>query len=333
MDFLKTLLAYMTLMATLGVQEGPAPQSVPTPTPLPAHITASPVPNQTAAPTATPAPTNAPAPTLTPNNRYAKVAFGDSGNNVRKLQNALIDLGYMPKGSADGQYGYQTYNAVKAFQKANGLEADGVAGPITLTNLYENPGVIGVVEETPIPTATPTPSLPPLPTPEGTSAANITAAVTIAPVQPVTLMKLEGAHIISGNDGKELYQETLVDGVPALVRPDLWMNGSGAAVVSLAQLADCLENWSLMGSSADGLYTLNACGYTVSIHLQTTGLSVLVDNEPVVVPAADVILQDSTLYVTDAFLRTVLNADTVFDTDENSLVLFLKDKSVADAQD
>ena len=115
MDFLKTLLAYMALLTTLGVQEGPAPASVPTPTPLPPSVTATVVPHQTAAPTATPAPTADPTPAMTPNKRYAQLQFGDSGNNVKKLQNALIELGYMEKGSADGQYGYKTYNAVKAF--------------------------------------------------------------------------------------------------------------------------------------------------------------------------------------------------------------------------
>lgn len=329
MDFLKTLLAYMTLLTTLGVQEGPAPETVPTPTPLPAHITASPVPNQTEAPTATPAPTSAPTPALTPNSRYAKIAFGDSGSNVKKLQTRLIELGYLPKGSADGQYGYKTYNAVKAFQKANGLSADGVAGPVTLTNLYENPHVVAVVEATAVPTATPTPSLPPLATPAPD--AGISDQAPASTFAALTL--LDGAYIISGTDGKSLYREATVDGVPALVRPGLWLNEAGVPVMSLSQLADCQNGWSLMGSSADGLYTLWACGYTVSIQFQAEGLSVLVDGEPLVVPAEDAFLQDGTLYVTDAFLRTVLKAQTVFDADEKSLVLFLQDKSIANAQD
>lgn len=327
MDFLKTLLAYMALLTTLGVQEGPAPNTVPTPTPLPVSVTASPVPYQTEAPTATPSPTPAPAPTITPNNRYAKLSFGDSGNNVRKLQNALIDLGYMPKGSADGAYGYQTYNAVKAFQKANGLSVDGVAGPATLTNVYENPNVIGVVKATPVPTATPTPSLPPLPTPNA-------AAVTTAPAKAtVSLLPLDGAYIISSTDGKMLYRETLVDGMPALVRPELWTTPSGAAVISLPALADCMESWTLMGSSADGLYALNACGYTVSIHISNDTPAILVDGQAVPVSSTDAFIQDGTLYVTDAFLRAVLKAETVFDLDERTLILTLKDKSVANARD
>lgn len=336
MDFLKTLLAYMALLTTLGVQEGPAPASVPTPTPLPPSVTATVVPHQTAAPTATPAPTAEPTPAMTPNKRYAQLDFGDSGNNVKKLQNALIDLGYMEKGSADGQYGYQTYNAVKAFQKANGLSADGVAGPKTLTVLYESPAVVGVSTPTVVPTATPTPSLPPLPTPDANTVvtpAPTKAAEVAATQAPAALRELAGAFIISGTDGKALYYETLVDSQPALVKPELWLNAAGAPVMSLSQLTDCLEGWTLMGSSADGLYALNACGYTVSIHIKEDGASILVDGEAVVIPAEDVFLLDGTLYVSDAFLRSALKAETVFDEDEKSLVVFFKDKSVAGAQD
>lgn len=331
MDFLKTLLAYMTLLATLGVQEGPAPETIATPTPLPQHITASPVPFQTAAPTATPAPTNTPGPEITPNRRYTQVSFGSSGANVKKLQNRLIELGYMPKGSADSSYGYQTYNAVKAFQKANGLSADGVAGPKTLTILYEARNVVAMVEPTVVPTASPTPSLPPLATP-GLHAGQSTQTPVPAASDAV-LTPMESAYIISGTDGKTLYYETLVDGQPALVKPALWVNAAGTPVIALAQLTDCMEGWTLMGSSADGLYALNACGYTVSIHLKADGLSLLADGQAVVIPEENVFIQGDTLYVTDLFLQTALKADTVFDADEKSLVLFFRDKSVADAQD
>lgn len=324
MDFLKTLLAYMALLTTLSVQEGPAPQSVPTPTPLPSHVTASPVPHQTAAPTASPSPTPDPTPAMTANKRYSNLVFGDSGSNVKKLQNALIKLGYMPKGSADGQYGYQTYNAVKAFQKANILEVDGVAGPMTLTCLYDNPAVIGVAEETPVPTATPTPSLPPLP--------ELPASAETAPLADM-LTKLDGAYVISGTDGKALYRETLINGQPALVKAELWLDGDGVPMVSLAQLTDCMNGWALMGSSADRLWALHACGYTVSIQLTDDEPSILVDGKAVAVADGDVHLADGVLYVTDAFLKKTLQADTVFDADEKSLVVFFQDKSVAGAQD
>lgn len=323
MDFLKTLLAYLTLLATLGVQEGPLPETVPTPTPLPATMTATPVPHQTEAPTATPSPTPRPVPTITPNYRYDSIDFGDSGSAVRKLQNKLIELGYMPAGSADGSYGYQTYNAVKAFQRANGLSADGVAGPATLTNLYENPNVVGVTPETPVPTATPTPTMPPVFTP------------TPPPENPLAdlgVAKLDGGFIISGNNGSALYIQQVIDGKQALVKPGLWRNADGLAIVALPQLADCL-NWLLMGSAADGLYTLQACGYTVSILMTSQGPDVIVDGTAVTLDTDDVILSGGMLYVSSRFLETTLGASTVFDVDENSLVLFLTEKEMALRQD
>ena len=60
---------------------------------------------------------------------------GDSGTDVSSLQENLIQLGYM-SGKPDGKYGTTTVEAVKAFQKANNLSADGTAGPETLKAVY-----------------------------------------------------------------------------------------------------------------------------------------------------------------------------------------------------
>ena len=61
---------------------------------------------------------------------------GMSGNDVRELQLNLLKLGYaLPKYGADGGYGMETVEAVKAFQKKNGLEADGVYGSNTHKSL------------------------------------------------------------------------------------------------------------------------------------------------------------------------------------------------------
>ncbi len=50
------------------------------------------------------------------------------------LQQHLVALGYW-LGTADGSYGAATQHAVTAFQKTNGLDRDGVAGPVTLAAL------------------------------------------------------------------------------------------------------------------------------------------------------------------------------------------------------
>ncbi len=64
---------------------------------------------------------------------------GSRGSEVTKLQEALKELG-LYTGKADGVYGRATEQAVKAFQRKNGLKADGVAGPKTLKKLFGNGG-------------------------------------------------------------------------------------------------------------------------------------------------------------------------------------------------
>ncbi|MDQ6657130.1 MAG: L,D-transpeptidase family protein [Actinomycetota bacterium] len=60
-----------------------------------------------------------------------------SGADVTALQTRLSGLGYW-NGKADGTYGYVTSQAVIAYQKAAGINADGVAGPATRAALTKN---------------------------------------------------------------------------------------------------------------------------------------------------------------------------------------------------
>lgn len=60
---------------------------------------------------------------------------GSRGEDVKTLQARLQDLGYYT-GETDGQFGAGTQTAVIEFQRANGLEADGMAGTETKTILY-----------------------------------------------------------------------------------------------------------------------------------------------------------------------------------------------------
>ena len=60
----------------------------------------------------------------------AVLEVGSSGSDVTAVQKRLIQWGYLT-GSADGRYGAKTRDAVKAFQRKNGLTADGRVGPAT----------------------------------------------------------------------------------------------------------------------------------------------------------------------------------------------------------
>ena len=65
---------------------------------------------------------------------YVTSKYGSTGEEVRRIQQKLSDLGYSV-GSVDGVYGQRTQSAVKAFQRNVGLTADGIAGPATLLYL------------------------------------------------------------------------------------------------------------------------------------------------------------------------------------------------------
>ena len=57
--------------------------------------------------------------------------YGSRGNEVTQIQSKLKRWGYY-SGNVDGIYGSQTQEAVKYFQRKNGLTVDGIAGPATL---------------------------------------------------------------------------------------------------------------------------------------------------------------------------------------------------------
>lgn len=57
--------------------------------------------------------------------------YGSRGSEVTQIQTKLKRWGYY-NGNIDGIYGTQTVNAVKYFQRKNGLAVDGIAGPATL---------------------------------------------------------------------------------------------------------------------------------------------------------------------------------------------------------
>ena len=59
---------------------------------------------------------------------------GDKGETVRKVQKRLIALGYL-SGSADGDYGNMTKNAVMEFQRKNGLSVTGTVNSSTMSRL------------------------------------------------------------------------------------------------------------------------------------------------------------------------------------------------------
>lgn len=64
------------------------------------------------------------------------VRKGAKGNVTKLIQKRLLSLGYkLPKWGADGGFGDETVDAVKAFQANNGLSIDGIVGQNTWRKL------------------------------------------------------------------------------------------------------------------------------------------------------------------------------------------------------
>lgn len=64
---------------------------------------------------------------------------GSTGEQVRIIQSKLKNWGYY-NGAVDGIFGSKTTEAVKYFQRKNGLTADGIVGPATLRALGMSTG-------------------------------------------------------------------------------------------------------------------------------------------------------------------------------------------------
>lgn len=98
------------------------------------------------------------------------LSLGDKGSQVRAMQQKLIDLMYL-SGVADGIFGPKSFLALQAFQKNNRLQADGIAGKLTLAKLSDPRAIAAGGLSAVLPTPTPTPT----PKPAGTPITGFTA--------------------------------------------------------------------------------------------------------------------------------------------------------------
>lgn len=88
--------------------------------------------NEGPRPTPSPEPTPVPTPTPEP---YPTLQKGAKGEEVKKLQRALIDGGWL-SGGADGDFGNKTDAAVRVAQEVFGLEINGIADDAFQRQLY-----------------------------------------------------------------------------------------------------------------------------------------------------------------------------------------------------
>jgi len=105
-----------------------------------------------ATPTPAPTPTPTPAPTFDVPGKT--VRQGSEGAEAKAVQQRLKELGYF-RNRVDGIFGARSVSALKEFQKANGLEADGAAGKSTYEVLFSVNALSSGQTPTPVPEATP----------------------------------------------------------------------------------------------------------------------------------------------------------------------------------
>ncbi|MDO5022664.1 MAG: peptidoglycan-binding protein [Eubacteriales bacterium] len=107
---------------------------------------ATPDPNRTPSPV--------PKPTPEPDLSYpGKLSYGSKGERVRQLQERLMELGYFNRKSTTTGFYKMTQASLKAFQKQNGIDPDGVLDEITWQALYSEDvaGPYDVPRPSPVP--------------------------------------------------------------------------------------------------------------------------------------------------------------------------------------
>jgi putative chitinase len=123
---------------------------------------------------------------------------GAVGDDVLDLQRRLKQEGFSP-GVPDGQFGGATEAAVIAFQLSEGLLADGIAGPRTLTAL-------GLAEDDALP--------------EVLSFASVQVVSEMFPATPVMNIRRNLPSVLDALDGKRLVDRSMVLMALATIRAE-----------------------------------------------------------------------------------------------------------------
>lgn len=340
MDLLKTMMVYMGLTYAMAMQAAPTPSpaelaalnaqptaaietAAPTESPV-NHATVAGLPAPTLAPeaTETPAPNTAvqtaaaaadAAPTISPNPSYRLLNRKTRGKAVQKLQEKLIELGYL-NDTADGVYGPKTAKAVRLFQKVNGLTQDGAAGKRTQTVLYEDPNVKPNPKAKNITTAAPA-----IPVAETTADVIEIPAATEAPAAALTEVK--DAKVLLNQNAAALMTIRRNDGVAIGANLPVLTNADGKRYLSLPELANAASTWTLT-EQVTGTITLQAEGH--SITARPTGSSWTAQVDGGADQNADIVRQaDGSLAIGADWLCTALGGSADWQEETKTLTLVI----------
>ena len=313
MDLLKTLLIYMSVMFAASVQTAPEAMDILSATPQPTPYVAPATPSPTPSPVPTPVPTI----DITPNPAYKTLQMGDRGEDVRAMQEKLIEYGYL-QDDADGAYGNNTRRAVEAFQYQHGLSADGIAGRRTLTVLYESPEIrlAPAVGATPEPTATAqlTVALTPSPTPTFAPVETVKVVKTQAPVVAVLATstpkpdfeKMDEYQIVLASNGASVEAAACRAGEQLYLPVVEILNAAEVQVLTSSSIEKD-EMAFVIGDNLIGLaYTENQSGEPINLEAYK-------NTEPQILPGRDIRRFDDILYLPASNLEALTGMKTTVD--------------------
>jgi zinc D-Ala-D-Ala carboxypeptidase len=152
-------------------------------------------------------------PTPTPSATPSVIRKGEQSDRVTAVQTRLQELGYY-SGAIDGQFGNGTEEAVRLFQRQNGLDVDGVIGSQTLAAVMDENAAKVTVTPTPGPN-----SLPALVNKENTLPESYKPEnmVLLRNVLPTSLVYVKGSDIEGDATAaaalKRMFQAAEKDGV------------------------------------------------------------------------------------------------------------------------
>ena len=121
------------------------------------------------------------------------------------------------------------------------------------------------------------------------------------------------------------------DGVPATMKPRVSQNGARIRV-SLDDLCRCVDTWKLTDDDA-GSVVLEAAGYTLVLYNEVKGCSATLDGTAIPVQEDDIDFETDGHFINAEFLATALKGSAVWDQEESTLMLRIRDKEAVESRD
>ena len=121
------------------------------------------------------------------------------------------------------------------------------------------------------------------------------------------------------------------DGVPVTAKPRLAQNGAKIRV-SLDDLCQCAEEWRLTDDGV-GTIVVEAAGYTLAIYNEESGCSATVDGKEIPMKDDDMDFSTEGHFINAEFLAGALNGEAVWEPEESTLMLRIRNKADTEHMD